>query len=232
MAGRDGSGASASAPAGRHQPADLPSEGSPAMTVAARVPRTICPRIAVVIPCFRVKRYILDVIARIGPEVDAIYVIDDKCPESSGAFVTEQVADARVTVLFHAENQGVGGATLTGMRRAAEQGATVIVKIDGDGQMDPALIDRFVRPILRGEADYTKGNRFNDLDRIRSMPMARLIGNAVLSFVTKVSSGYWDIFDPSNGYVAIHARVLEHLPLEKVSRRYFFEADLLYWLYM
>ena len=202
------------------------------MTFAARMPRTICPRIAVVIPCFRVKRYILDVIARIGPEVDAIYVVDDKCPEGSGAFVTEQVTDARVTVLFHGENQGVGGATLTGMRRAAEQGATVVVKIDGDGQMDPMLIDRFVTPILRGEADYTKGNRFYDLDRIRSMPTIRLIGNAALSFVTKLSSGYWDVFDPTNGYVAIHTQVLEQLPLEKVSRRYFFESDMLYRLYM
>jgi len=195
------------------------------------MPRTICPRIAVVIPCFQVKRYILDVIARIGPEVDAIYVIDDKCPEGSGAFVTEQVTDARVTVVFHEENQGVGGATLTGMRRAAEQGASVVVKIDGDGQMDPMLIDRFITPILRGEADYTKGNRFYDLDRVRSMPPVRLIGNAVLSFITKLSSGYWDIFDPTNGYVAIHTQVLGQLPLEKISRRYFFESDMLYRLY-
>ncbi len=201
------------------------------MTHAARTPRTIYPRVAVVIPCFRVKRHILDVIAHIGPEVDAIYVVDDECPEGSGAFVAEHVSDPRVTVMFHEKNQGVGGATLTGMRRAADEGATVVVKIDGDGQMDPALIDRFVTPILRGQADYTKGTRFYDLHRIRSMPTVRLAGNAVLSFVTKMSSGYWDIFDPTNGYVAIHTQVLEQLPLEKVSRRYFFETDLLYRLY-
>jgi hypothetical protein len=107
----------------------------------------------------------------------------------------------------------------------------VVVKIDGDGQMDPMLIDRFVTPIVRGEADYTKGNRFYDLDQIRSMPAVRLIGNAALSFITKLSSGYWDVFDPTNGYVAIHTCVLKQLPLEKVSRRYFFESDMLYWLY-
>jgi dolichol-phosphate mannosyltransferase len=201
------------------------------MIHAARTPSTMPPRIAVVIPCFRVKRHILDVISHIGPEVDAIYVVDDSCPEGSGAFVTEHVSDPRVTVMVHEKNQGVGGATLTGMRQAAEKGATVVVKIDGDGQMDPALIDRFVTPILRGEADYTKGNRFYDLDRIRSMPTIRLAGNAVLSFVTKLSSGYWDVFDPTNGYVAIHTQVLKQLPLEKISRRYFFESDLLYRLY-
>jgi dolichol-phosphate mannosyltransferase len=201
------------------------------MTHVARVPPIIYPRVAVVIPCFRVKSHILDVIARIGPEVDTIYVVDDNCPEGSGAFVTEHVSDPRVTVVVHETNQGVGGATLTGMRRAAQEGATVVVKIDGDGQMDPMLIDRFVTPILRGQADYTKGNRFYHLDRIRSMPTIRLIGNAVLSFVTKLSSGYWDVFDPTNGYVAIHTQVLGHLPLEKISRRYFFESDLLYQLY-
>lgn len=189
-------------------------------------------KVAVVIPCYRVRRHILGVLERIGPECAAIYVVDDRCPEGSGALVRDSVRDPRVTVLFHAENQGVGGATLTGMLRAAHDGATAVVKIDGDGQMDPALIPRFVRPLLEGEADYTKGNRFYDLDTVRAMPAVRLAGNAALSFLSKLSGGYWDLFDPTNGYVAIHANVLAGLPHGKIARRYFFESDMLFRLYL
>ena len=107
-------------------------------------------------------------------------------------------------------------------------GADVIVKIDGDGQMDPSLVPRFVAPILRGDADYAKGNRFFDLRHIRRMPPLRRIGNLGLSFMAKASTGYWDVFDPTNGYTAIHARVASMLPYERISRRYFFETDLLF----
>jgi glycosyltransferase involved in cell wall biosynthesis len=99
---------------------------------------------------------------------------------------------------------------------AIKAGADIIVKIDGDGQMDPSLISEFVAPIVAGEADYTKGNRFFDLEEIRAMPKIRLFGNAVLSFMTKLSSGYWDLFDPTNGYTAIHADVARHLHFEKI----------------
>jgi len=184
--------------------------------------------IAVVIPSYRVTRHILGVIAGIGPEVARIYVVDDKCPDASGAFVRAHCSDPRVTVLEHAENQGVGGAVMTGYRAAIDDGARVIVKIDGDGQMDAALLPDFVAPILAGEADYTKGNRFFDLEQIRQMPAMRLFGNAVLSLMTKVSSGYWNLFDPTNGYTAIHADAARHLPFDKISRRYFFETDMLF----
>jgi glycosyltransferase involved in cell wall biosynthesis len=131
-------------------------------------------------------------------------------------------------VLRNAVNEGVGGAMLTGYAAAVDDGADVVVKIDGDGQMDPALLPAFVGPILAGEADYTKGNRFHHLDEIRQMPALRLFGNTVLSFMSKLSTGYWDIFDPTNGYTAIHASVLKHLPAHKLSRRYFFETDMLF----
>lgn len=184
--------------------------------------------IAVVIPSYRVTRHILGVIASIGPEVARIYVVDDKCPDASGAYVRANCDDPRVTVLEHAENRGVGGAVMTGYRAAIADGARVIVKIDGDGQMDPALLPDFVAPILAGEADYTKGNRFFDLEQIRQMPAMRLFGNAVLSLMTKLSSGYWNLFDPTNGYTAIHADAARHLPFDKISRRYFFETDMLF----
>lgn len=184
--------------------------------------------IAVVIPSYRVTRHILGVLAAIGPETARIYVVDDKCPDGSGAMVRAQCSDPRVTVIEHLENQGVGGAVMTGYRAAIADGMTVIVKVDGDGQMDPSLITQFVAPILRGEADYAKGNRFFNLEQIGSMPPVRLIGNAVLSLMTKLSSGYWDIFDPTNGYTAIHADVANQLPFNKISRRYFFETDMLF----
>lgn len=117
---------------------------------------------------------------------------------------------------------------MTGYQAAIEDGMSILVKIDSDGQMDPALIMDFVNPIIDGEADYTKGNRFFDLEKISSMPKVRLFGNAVLSFMCKLSSGYWNLFDPTNGYTAIHADVASHLPLSKISRGYFFETDLLF----
>lgn len=188
----------------------------------------VASRIAVVIPCFRVTRHVGDVIARIGPEVESIYCVDDACPDGSGDWIAREVRDPRVRILRHPVNQGVGGAVMTGYRQAIADGASVLVKIDGDGQMDPALLPCFVAPILRGEADYSKGNRFWDLSQIRHMPLARRIGNLGLSFMAKASTGYWDIFDPTNGYTAIHARVAAHLRMDSISSRYFFETDMLF----
>jgi len=186
------------------------------------------PKIAVVIPCYKVKAHILSVIAGIGPEVEKIYAVDDCCPEGSGDFVELHNTDARVTVVRNAQNQGVGGAVMAGYQAAIDDGMEIFVKIDGDNQMDPSLLHKFVEPIIRGEADYTKGNRFFDLEEIRQMPKIRLFGNAALSFMTKVSSGYWDLFDPTNGYTAIHRDAAKHLPFSKISRRYFFETDMLF----
>jgi glycosyltransferase involved in cell wall biosynthesis len=185
-------------------------------------------RIAVVIPSYKVTRQIVDVILNIPAMVWHIYVIDDACPEGSGKFVEKNIDDDRLKVIFHAQNQGVGGAVMSGYQAAITDGADVIVKVDGDGQMDPSLIPCFIEPILAGEADYTKGNRFYNLEEIRAMPPMRLFGNSVLSFMSKLSSGYWDLFDPTNGYTAIHVDVLQHLPLRKISRRYFFETDMLF----
>ncbi len=184
--------------------------------------------VAVVIPCYKVTSHVVDMVARIGPEVGLIIAVDDACPERSGYLLQECCADPRLKVVFHEVNRGVGGAVMTGYRHAIAQGADIIVKLDGDGQMDPALLARFVAPILAGSADYTKGNRFYDLRHISRMPAQRLFGNAVLSFMSKLSSGYWDTFDPTNGYTAISADVAAMLPLDRISERYFFESDMLF----
>ncbi|MBM3188070.1 MAG: glycosyltransferase family 2 protein [Chloroflexi bacterium] len=187
-------------------------------------------QIAVVIPSYRVTRHVLAVIAGIGPEVQRIFVIDDACPEHSGRYVETHCADSRVQVICHAQNQGVGGAVMTGYSAAIADGAEVIVKVDGDGQMDPSLIPELIAPILAGEADYAKGNRFYDLDQIRAMPTLRIFGNAVLSLMAKISTGYWYLFDPTNGFTAIHASVAKRLPFAKISKGYFFETDVLFQL--
>lgn len=186
------------------------------------------PRIAVVIPCYRVGRLVLDLIPRIGREVGWIFVVDDACPINTGDLVLAECRDPRVHVIKHIQNQGVGGATITGYKAAASTAATVIVKLDGDGQMDPALIARLSRPIITGRADYVKGNRFHRIRDVSSMPWIRLFGNAGLSFMTKLSSGYWQLFDPTNGFTAIHCDVLQELELDNIAKRYFFESDMLY----
>lgn len=184
--------------------------------------------VAVVIPCYRVKQHILGVIREMPDFVDHIIVVDDKCPESSGELVRAECSDPRLCLIIHERNLGVGGAVVTGYRKALELGADVAVKIDGDGQMDPALIASFLQPIAMGLADYTKGNRFFSLDTVAGMPPIRLFGNAILSFISKLSTGYWRTFDPTNGYTAIHTSVLRILPLQKLIGRYFFESEMLF----
>jgi len=188
------------------------------------------PRIAVVIPCYRERDHILDVIAGIGPEVARVYVVDDGCPDKTGQLVQEQCDDARVSVLNSETNRGVGGATLLGYRQALDEGAEMIVKLDGDGQMNPRLIPALVAPLAAGRADYAKGNRFHSLDGVTEMPATRIFGNLVLSFASKLSSGYWNIFDPTNGFTAIHREAARRLPLERISEGYFFESDMLFHL--
>lgn len=185
-------------------------------------------RIAVAIPCYKVTRHVLEVIQAIGPEVEAIYAVDDACPDGSGRFIEEHNRDPRVRVLYNPENRGVGGAIVTAYQAAMADGMDIVVKIDGDGQMDPALLPSFVRPLLQGRADYTKGNRFFRPESVQGMPPVRLFGNAMLSFLTKLSCGYWNVMDPTNGYTAVRTSVLAELPLDKLEQRYFFETDMLF----
>jgi dolichol-phosphate mannosyltransferase len=184
--------------------------------------------IAVVIPAYKVKVHLLAVIQSIGPEVKNILVIDDACPEKSGEYVMANVSDPRVEVIFHKTNLGVGGAVKTGYKRALQLNSDVVVKIDGDGQMDTSRISDLASPILEGLADYAKGNRFFDVEAVRAMPKIRIFGNLGLSFLTKLSSGYWKIFDPANGYTAINREKLKSISLDKVDNGYFFESDILF----
>ena len=184
----------------------------------------------VVIPAYRASASILSVIEAIGPEIGLIVVVDDGCPEGTGVMVANKCADRRVTTLMHGLNQGVGAAFLTGMRYAIQRGADIIIKVDADGQMNPARVPALIHPIASGQADYVKGDRFFFLTNAATMPAVRRLGNLALSFLAKLSTGYWTIMDPTNGFFAIHARVAELLDDERIAKRFFFETDLLFHL--
>ena len=185
-------------------------------------------KISVVMPCYRSSKQVLEVIKRVPKTVNRIYCVDDGCPDKTGTMIEKKCKDKRVKILFHKQNQGVGGAVVTGYKQALADGADIIVKIDSDGQMNPALLPRFIGPLMKGQADYTKGNRFFTPEFLNGMPKIRLLGNAGLSFLNKFSTGYWQIFDPTNGYTAIHADILRLLPLDKINKGYFFESDMLF----
>ena len=181
----------------------------------------------VVIPCYRVTAHILDVLATLPAWIAGVVCVDDACPDGSGDLIAT-VKDKRFHLVRLPQNQGVGGATMAGYARALELGARILVKLDGDGQMDPNYLPHLIAPILLGEADYTKGNRFTTAAHLDAMPAVRTFGNAGLSMIAKVSTGYWSVFDPTNGFTAIEGSVARLVLEREIDRRYFFETDLLY----
>jgi glycosyltransferase involved in cell wall biosynthesis len=187
-------------------------------------------KIAVVIPCYKVSKQILKVLSNIPEEVSYVILVDDKCPEKTGELVIKNTNDSRITVLINSENLGVGGATKVGYLQALKLKADIIVKIDGDGQMNPVDIAKLTRVIIEEKCNYAKGNRFYSIKNVRQMPLIRKFGNVVLSFISKLSTGYYEIFDPNNGFTAISFDYLEQLPLDEIDNRYFFESDMLYQL--
>lgn len=189
--------------------------------------------IAIVIPAYRVEREIESVLRELPDFIRHIIVVDDASPDAVSRLVSDAAkTDGRITLIRHAQNQGVGGAMVTGFRKALELGAQIVVKLDGDGQMDSAYIPALIAPLIAGKADYVKGNRFRDFESLRQMPFIRRVGNLGLSFLTKAATGYWNIFDPTNGYFAVHAKILAQLPLDKIDRGYYFETSMLSYLYL
>lgn len=182
--------------------------------------------IAVVIPAYLVADQIAVVLKRISDEVQFIIVVDDASPDNLQE-VLKKVLDSRLVILRHDLNQGVGAAMMTGFSKAIELEADIVVKIDGDGQMDPELISKFIKPLAESEADFTKGNRFSNLAFIRNMPLIRRMGNVALSFLAKMASGYWSVFDPCNGYIALKTDTLKMINFDRLAKRYFFEISLL-----
>lgn len=189
--------------------------------------------IAAVIPAYRVDGEIASVLAGLPPFLKHIIVVDDASPDRTSDLVRALAKnDSRLVLMRHTKNQGVGGAMITGFRKALELGAQIIVKIDGDGQMDVSRLPELLTPLIFGKADYAKGNRFRDFAALRQMPIIRRVGNMGLGFLAKAATGYWNLFDPTNGFVAIRAEALAQLQLDQIDRGYYFETSILANLYL
>ena len=183
-------------------------------------------RVAVVVPAYRARDTIVRVVQRALAVSDAVIVVDDACPDMTGDAV--RGLDPRVHVVRHEINRGVGGATKTGIAKALSLGADYIVKVDADGQMDSTFVPDMIGVLDRTpDIDLVKGNRFADPATLRTMPLARLIGNAGLTLLIKFSSGYWTIVDPTNGFFAVRAEAVSSSAIASLAERYFFEIDLL-----
>ncbi len=186
-------------------------------------------KVLAIVPSFRTSSSIIDVVNRSLNYVDHVVIVDDLCPEESGKLVSKEFSkDKRVTVITHEENLGVGGAMKTGFAWALEHDFEIIVKIDGDGQMDPAFVPGLIKPLIDNTADFSKGNRFESPRMVRQMPFIRLLGNGFLSLFSKISTGYWSVNDPTNGFIAIKKETLAKLEPELLANSYFFESDLLF----
>jgi len=182
-----------------------------------------------VIPAYRASATIVRVVERALQSVDVVVVVDDACPERSGEIVSAAFpADARVRVIRLPKNRGVGGATKAGFALALEADASIVVKLDADDQMDATFIPYMVELLHdHPQIALVKGNRFGSNAVLRTMPIVRLIGNSGLSFLVKIASGYWNLIDPTNGYIALRTDALRDLDLGRLADRYFFEIDLL-----
>jgi len=183
-------------------------------------------RIAVVVPAHNEESLIAKVVETMPVFVDHVFVVDD-CSTDATSERAKSVGDDRVEVIRHEVNQGVGGAIISGHRRALAVGADVSVVMAGDAQMDPEYLDVLLDPVVERGYGFSKANRFFSSDSFAGMPKHRILGNVVLSFLTKVASGYWNLFDPQNGYTAIRTDVLARLNLDRVAKTYEFENDLL-----
>jgi len=188
--------------------------------------------IAVVIPCYNVASKVKMVVDGLPEIIDYIVLVDDKSHDDT-LIVLRQMAESndKVVIVEHESNQGVGGAMISGFKAALALKVDIVLKMDGDNQMDPAYIPKLLAPIQNKQFHVTKGNRFYDIRKLSSMPVLRRIGNLGMSFLIKSSSGYWNILDPTNGYVAIKAETLSLLNLDKLDKRFFFESSLVNELY-
>lgn len=183
-------------------------------------------KIYVVMPAYNESAHIAETIKLVPSFVDKIVVVDDNSSDGTDE-QAKGAGDNRVVVLRNEKNLGVGGATKEGYKFALEEKADIVVKLDSDGQMDPGNIKKLIKPIVDGRADYAKGFRFHNRATLRKMPKVRLIGNLGLSYLVKLASGYWDTFDPVNGFTAIDRSALELLELDRISNCYYFETDML-----
>ena len=183
-------------------------------------------RVAVVVPAYQEEHLVATTLRGIPDSVDRIFVVDDASPDDTAARARE-AADARTEVVVHERNGGVGAAIVTGYKRALAEGIDVVVVMAADNQMDPAELPSLVGPVARGEVDYAKANRLFTGEAWSVIPRTRYLGNAVLSLLTKIASGYWHVADSQAGYTALGLDALRRLDLDRIYRRYGFPNDIL-----
>jgi glycosyltransferase involved in cell wall biosynthesis len=183
-------------------------------------------RVAVVVPAFDEERLVVDTLAGIPEFVDRIYVVDDASRDETAARA-EGVGDPRVEVVRHQRNGGVGSAIVSGYRRALDEEIDVACVMAADNQMDPAELEGLVGPVARGEVEYAKANRLVSGEAWTVIPRTRYLGNAVLSLLTKIASGYWHVADSQAGYTAVSRDALRRLELDQLYPRYGFPNDVL-----
>ena len=183
-------------------------------------------KVICVIPTYRAEDTVASIAKKSLDYVDEVIVVDDACPEGSGA--SADGLDKRITVVYRDKNGGVGAASKTGFLKARQKGADIIVKLDSDGQMNPNLIPQLIEPLVSRSADFTKGTRFDSPEDLEGMPVIRLVGNSILSLINKFSSGYWTVNDPTNGFIGFTKYFYESLSWGKINDGYFFESDLLF----
>jgi glycosyltransferase involved in cell wall biosynthesis len=182
--------------------------------------------VAVVVPAYREEELIGATLGGIPGFVDRIYVVDDASPDATGDRA-RAFGDSRVEVLAHERNEGVGAAIVTGYDRALGDGIDVTCVMAGDNQMDPAELETLVRAVARGDVDYAKANRLFTGEAWRVIPRHRYVGNAILSLLTKIASGYWHVADSQSGYTAISREMLAQLDRRRIYRGYGFPNDML-----
>jgi glycosyltransferase involved in cell wall biosynthesis len=182
--------------------------------------------VAAVIPAFNEERAIERTIQAVPDFVDHIVVVDDASVDATAALAA-RCQGRSLEIVRHPRNRGVGAAIVSGYRRVLARELDVAVVMAGDGQMDPADLPALLEPIAQGQADYAKGNRFRHAEVWRAMPRSRLVGNVLLSAATKITSGYWHVFDSQCGYTAITRHALESIELDRVFSRYGYPNDVL-----
>lgn len=181
-------------------------------------------KIAVAIPCYKVEQHLPHVVAGLPSFVDHVLLVDDHSPDGTPALVDRLAAsDPRITALHHPVNQGVGGAMKSAYRKAIEMNVDVVVKVDGDGQMDASYIEPLVQALA--DAEFSKGNRLFDRRQLHRMPAVRRMGNMGIGFMVKAASGYWNVSDPVNGFFAIRTATLRLMDLDRLADRFFFESS-------
>ena len=184
-------------------------------------------KIGVVIPCYNTGDTIFKVITKLPNYVDQILVIDDCCPENTGKILSEKIINNKIKIIFNKINMGVGASVLRGYRHLLKFDVDVFVKIDGDNQMDSKEMISLINPILSGQFNYTKGTRYKTKTNLKNMPTIRYYGNFLISYFSKITTGYWNIFDFLNGYTAIDRNFVKKILKHNLDKRFFFETHIL-----